>query len=314
MPPKCKICGNQIDNQIYDVNERMFATREKFHYMLCKKCGTLQLEDDISNIGKYYPKYYYSFLGNKEKVETFIQRMQRKIRTEIYYLLPEWITNLLYADKNEFTFLNCLKGIPHCREKKILDVGCGAGIYLDRLYEIGFNKLTGIDLYASKASNLNWRFYQKDLFSLEDEKYDIILLHHSFEHMDEPHKVMSRLFDFLTDKGILIIRIPVMGKKAWRMYGTNWYQIDAPRHLYLYTERSLAYICKKAKMHITKVKYDSTEAQFRVSQEYMKSPNQSLDKINRNRHKNLKQYESEALKANRDFDGDQAIFYIMKKN
>jgi hypothetical protein len=57
----CRICGNEDDNQAYQVKEKMFGFRDEFTYFECSICGCLQISEIPENISKYYPLNYYSF-------------------------------------------------------------------------------------------------------------------------------------------------------------------------------------------------------------------------------------------------------------
>lgn len=58
---KCRICGNNKNNKIYQVKEMMFGFRDKFDYFQCATCNCLQISEIPCEISKYYPDNYYSF-------------------------------------------------------------------------------------------------------------------------------------------------------------------------------------------------------------------------------------------------------------
>ncbi len=87
-------------------------------------------------------------------------------------------------------------------------------------------------------------------------EFDLIIRHHSFEHMDRPREVLSTLAAHLAPDGRLLIRIPLAGSCAWRKYGAFWANLDAPRHLYLHTPTSLARLAAGADMTIESIVYD----------------------------------------------------------
>lgn len=120
---------------------------------------------------------------------------------------------------------------------KILDIGCGMGTLLMQLRGFGFSDLTGIDPFISTDiiySN-GVRIWKKDIYGCIGQQYDCIMLHHSFEHMAEPRDVFAKLKNMLSDKGRILIRVPLCDSYAWRKYNTDWWQLDAPRHFYLHT-------------------------------------------------------------------------------
>jgi predicted SAM-dependent methyltransferase len=137
------------------------------------------------------------------------------------------------------------------------------------------------------------------------------MLHHVFEHMDNPLAVLKRLRELLKPSGTLLIRIPVSDSYAWRKYGVNWFQLDAPRHFYLHTTRSIAYLAKQSGWALQAIIYDSMACQFYSSEGYrcdvpfLQQNNPIFRKI---KWAIFKQW------FNAIHDGDQACFVLKKVN
>jgi hypothetical protein len=84
----CRICGQSSkSNTEYSVKEMMFGFRDEFTYFECANCGCLQILKIPTDISKYYPSKYYSFI--QEKPSFFMNIMIRK-RNE-YILFNEGI-------------------------------------------------------------------------------------------------------------------------------------------------------------------------------------------------------------------------------
>jgi SAM-dependent methyltransferase len=213
--------------------------------------------------------------------------------------------------------LKRLYGTKLKKTAAILDVGCGKGLYLDELYNMGWKNIVGIDLFipSGKIGSTKWRFIKGDIFQLEDSKYDCIILNHSFEHMNEPDKVLIRIYTLLKDDGICIISIPLIDGPAWRKYATNYCQIDAPRHFYLYTKRAMEHLCEMAGLFIERILYDSHGDIFRFSDEFEKSTKSHSEIAKENCYSKAdnKKFYKMAMISNFKEDGDEAIFYIKKK-
>jgi 2-polyprenyl-3-methyl-5-hydroxy-6-metoxy-1,4-benzoquinol methylase len=104
-----------------------------------------------------------------------------------------------------------------------LDVGCGYGKLLLRMKRDGFLNLTGVDPYIEE--DIHYRngvkVFKKQIFELT-EQYDLIMSHHSLEHMAQPLEVLKKIYELLKPKKYAIIRIPVASSYSWRHYGVNW--------------------------------------------------------------------------------------------
>ncbi len=108
----------------------------------------------------------------------------------------------------------------------------------------GFRDLTGFDPYIENDIfyENGVSVYRKDILE-SNNKYDFIMLHDSYEHMSEPVKVLEDLSRILNSNRYLLIRIPVIDSYAWKKYRENWVSLDAPRHLFLHTEKKYAPNC-----------------------------------------------------------------------
>jgi ubiquinone/menaquinone biosynthesis C-methylase UbiE len=290
----------------------MLNKGETFDYLLCNKCGTLQLVSDIECIDQYYNNY-----------PVFRKNADITTYNRLYLVLAKiMISRFVYPFRSIFNddilwggIPNCLIGTGVARNNKILDVGCGTGEWLQNLKKIGFTNLYAVDKFVPEKLVKNGiEFCKGEIFDIEWNNFDVITLHHSFEHMEHPKETLTKIYSILNENGFCIIRIPVMGGVAWKIYNIDWFQIDAPRHLYLYTEKSMKYMCQQIGFEIYDVRYDSTCSQFCIS-EYYKKTKKSFEQICRQSVDAdvIKKYKKQARLANKRHQGDQAIFYLRKK-
>lgn len=292
----------------------MLNQGEEFTYLLCKNCGTLQLVDEINDIGNYYQRYPVFKMQKKRIQMNWVKQCYVDVLLSKF---GKYIRRIpLYSE--ELNFIDCLIGLGIKKtENTVLDIGCGDGSWLQKLESIGFSNLCGIDKYVpDEMLKSKCEFYKGEILEFNREggrKFDLIALHHSFEHMQDPENVLRKVKSLLNDSGICIVRIPVMGKIAWKKYKTNWYQIDAPRHAFLYTEKALELLCEKAGLKIFDIKYDSQYGQFYVSEQYSncKKSFSQICAMHMSR-KDIKKYKKWSRLANKRKEGDQAIFYIKK--
>lgn len=304
---QCAMCKNTKNLNMVIVKERLKNKGETFRYLQCSKCGTLQLIDQIQDMGMYYGNNYYAFGEDKRFYLKYLDYYILKL----LYVFQIDVESIPQIEK--FKDLQYLAPISLHWNFTILDVGCDCGNDLRALRSIGFSNLTGVDLFSSSPKDkAHIRFIEGDIFKLNDCKYDLILLSHSFEHMEAPQKVINKVSQLLSNHGICVIRIPVMEKYAWLKYGTDWYQIDALRHQFIYTEKSLSILCQNAGLKIFKTVYDSAETQFRISENY-KGTKLSYPQIRKRKSTQIMQsnIENEHM-LNKISEGDQAIFYIRK--
>jgi SAM-dependent methyltransferase len=286
----------------------MFGFRDKFVYFKCSSCGCLQIVAAPKDLSKYYPNEgYYSYqslaTSQNKKLKDYIKR-------GIFILYWNWKLPLqkMHYVRN-FKWLNFLQKIS--KTSAILDVGCGSGRLLQQMSNWGFKNLAGIDPFIEADINYPWgvKVLKSDVFN-HSGKYDLIMLHHSFEHMDKPYEVLKQLYTLLNREGEVLIRIPVSDSFAWRKYGVNWFQLDAPRHFFLHTTNSITRLAKSCGFVVHRVSYDSTDRQFIDSEKYCRDI--SLHEQTAVEPSYLRECKKQAAILNRIKDGDQACFVLRK--
>jgi SAM-dependent methyltransferase len=317
----CHICGNSTDNKSYIAREMMFGFRDEFEYFECAKCGCVQILEVPSNFAKYYPENYYSFqespLQPEEKsLTTFADKQRVKHYLGYGGLLGKFLAkrrNKPSASAGSSLHLfDWLKEANVRLDYKILDVGCGTGYHLLELYKNGFSNLIGIDPFieCDIFHQNGVKIFKKDVSEIQ-EQFDFVMLNHSFEHMQDPLSVIKELWRILKPNRYVLIRIPIASSFAWKNYQTNWVQLDAPRHLFLYTVDSMKILSREAGFELDKVVYDSTEFQFFGSDRYVEDVPLCERPLNPTNEEFIQSVQK-SIDLNKSGDGDQACFYLYK--
>lgn len=319
----CKICGNTENNKIHFAKERMFGFDGDFDYLECGDCGCIQLMNLPEDIGKYYPNdQYYSYGSNEEFTgEDGLANKIRKIQSD-YLLFGEHklLGRLLTTGYHSYPYFNWLKKVGVNYNSRILDVGCGGGQLLFRMCRNGFKNLTGTDPFNAKEIHSDGvTIYNQEVFDLNDT-FDFIMINHAFEHMDKPLEVLKKLYALLKPKSYLLIRIPVANAYGWKEYGTFWAPLDAPRHLYIHSEKSMKILSDESGFEMKDIIHDGTAFQFWGSEQYkkginLKAPNSyEVDKSKSIFTKSqIKEYKRRIKELNKQHLGGEAQFYLYKK-
>lgn len=296
----------------------MFGLNDTFSYFQCSNCECLQIEEVPKDMSKYYPEDYYSQEDPKVHFEG-LKNILIKIRDRY----AVWGTGILgkqlskYFPRPEFQFFHSLKVT---KETSIIDIGSGAGSMLYALKELGIENILGIDPYISQDLQYeNGLIIQKKDITEVGEKWDIIMFHHSFEHLHNQEETLQCVSNLLTEKGYCIIRIPIVSSYAWEHYGINWVQLDAPRHLFLHSIKSMNVLANKTGLKLEKVEHDSNDFQFWGSEQYLDdiplrdtrsyAVNPENSKFSK---KDIADFKDRAKELNKNGNGDMAIFYLRK--
>jgi SAM-dependent methyltransferase len=312
----CKICGNTSGNKTHTAREMMFGLRDKFEYLECGNCGCVQLVNVPSDMAKYYPPNYYSF----QKHGWAMTQLRR--RWAAYACgassLAGWFVTELICPNNAMTSVHRLK-LP--KSAKILDVGCGSGKLLQDLHYFGYSQTSGADPFIEKdiVYEKGPTIFKKQLSEMAGP-YDVIMLHHAFEHMDQPAETLQVIARLLSKEGRAIIRIPVASSYGWRHYGINWVHLDAPRHLFLHTFKSMEILSGKAGLEIADTIHEAEELSISGSESYVKdipltdpryplsSSKKRLMAWNRRKADKVK-----AQELNQRQEADMICFYLKKR-
>jgi 2-polyprenyl-3-methyl-5-hydroxy-6-metoxy-1,4-benzoquinol methylase len=300
----------------------MLGIRDIHEYFQCGKCECLQLTEIPEDIEKYYPRDYYSYT----QVE-FPKGFKKYLTTkrDHYAATGRGILGRWLSSRHPQKKLESLRPANVNRKTRILDVGCGAGHLLYSLQEAGFKNLLGIDPFND--GNIKYgnglQIQKKSIIELADEgnqEWDVIMFNHSFEHIEEQRETMLAIAKLLPLDGMCIIRVPTVSSWAWHHYDTDWVQLDAPRHLFLHSEKSMYTLAEFAYLKLENIVCDSFALQFWGSEQYAHDiPLQDERSYAVNpansmfSEKDIKEFEKRAEELNKQHEGDQVAFYLRRK-
>lgn len=323
----CPGCGSKDIGRLLAVPEMMFGRGESFSYTECGTCGTLRLLDPPVDMGVFYPADYYSL-----DVDPEVALGRRPVR---------WFAALVASSAlhgrgllaraaaavirmRQFrTLVSLLDSValaelPRGRRTKVLDVGCGSGALVYTLSLAGLHDVTGIDPFApgDRTFGTGARVLRQDLTEVTT-RYDLVMLHHSFEHVPDPVETLRRARALLTDIGRILVRMPTPSSEAYDRYGADWVQFDPPRHLTLFSRAGMAALCRREGLEVVATHDDSTSFQFWGSEQarrgvtltsptsHMMSPRSSAFS-----RRTIGNWDREAKRLNRSGRGDQAAWVL----
>lgn len=263
---KCRICGNDKDNPEYEVKELQLGLGDDFTYFRCSHCGCLQISEIPEDMNRYYSGDYYSYNIKDIYEKNIIKRWLRSKRDRYAFFKQGWLGKFLAKKTFIFPWIQYLDWQPDFR---ILDIGCGNGIMLNKMRMCGFESLTGIDpfiqadIHYSKGCNI----YKQTIEQVQGV-FEIIMMHHSLEHMSDHHMVFQNLGRLIAPGGHILIRIPVFCQYFFEQFGKYWLQWDPPRHYYLHSLESFELMCRQYGFCIKKRFWEDTQWTFKASEQY----------------------------------------------
>lgn len=313
---RCRICDNSENNRPITLYEMMYGTREAFEYFTCGACNCLQIVDIPSDLSRHYPQDYYSYTPAGKNLRT-PNLLSRKKFDAIFFgkgLLGRMLAGLKPEAYGQF---RCFRKIPFNRQSRILDVGCGSGRDLVKMREHGFTNLIGIDPFLPESIDYGEGLSIRRMpLSDLDGEWDIIKFNHVFEHLADPVDALRHVQRLLSPKGTCIIRVPVVPCRAFDEYGIHWMQLDAPRHLYIYSVAAMDLLARRAGLRLDTGRsyHDSVSDQFWGSELYRRGTPLVTAAGNLGSHfsrRELRHFKTRARLLNRHQEGDQAVFYLV---
>ena len=240
--PRGTINRIELKKDSFSVKDH-FKTQEVFQLKWNEKwnCYETFPKPDLKEVGKYYESENYISHQKKSK----------SLKNRVY----NWVRNYMLKTKIDWIKTEVNSG------KKLLDVGCGVGAFVEKANEKGFDAV-GIEP-NEKARNLakenHLEVYSK-LDELKEKKFDVITLWHVLEHLHQPSKFLKEVNNSLTENGKLFIAVPNFKSYDAKHYKEFWAAFDVPRHLYHFSKESISILADQNHFEVIKtypLKFDS---------------------------------------------------------
>jgi len=105
-----------------------------------------------------------------------------------------------------------VRHLPPNRDGAVLDIGCGTGAWLERLFGHGYRNLYGIDAELSQIGSTNAQFVRADLeadeIHLDGRKFQLITAIEVIEHIENTGRLFSLVESHLADDGLFLLTTP----------------------------------------------------------------------------------------------------------
>jgi len=132
----------------------------------------------------------------------------------------------------------------YTKRGSILDVGAGAGLFLERAKARGW-EVAGVEP-ATFGVSFAKRFLDIELFQgvladapFEEESFDAIVLQDVIEHVPSPRELLKKVYKLLKTGGVVMITTPNYQSISRALYRSNWALISPAEHLSLFRPKTL---------------------------------------------------------------------------
>ena len=272
----CPVCELRGSHRRFAVREMMFATRETFDYLLCPSCGTLRIETVPADLDRHYPaRYHYEQLPDDMPAGSVLHRALVGLGVAPDFtgsgrLLARFARRVAPPPPGYRRWRGSFQrwGVRSMRDA-VLDVGCGSiPNRLIALRALGPRRMLGIDLFIEGDAVVGGVPLRKARIEDVDERFDLVWFHHSLEHVPDPRGALTAAARLLRPGGRVIVRTPVMGAALWERYESDWWELDAPRHLFVFSAAGLERVARDAGLELEEVIQETGAKEFIGSEQY----------------------------------------------
>jgi 2-polyprenyl-3-methyl-5-hydroxy-6-metoxy-1,4-benzoquinol methylase len=134
--------------------------------------------------------------------------------------------------------------VPYRKGGRLLEIGCGSGSYLELMRMLGWT-VCGIEpdpeaaVMAGKAADCQVHAGTIEDAPFEPGSFDAIATSHVIEHVYDPQSLVASAARLLVKGGRMIVQTPNFESLGHKLFSAEWFSLDPPRHLCLFTPASL---------------------------------------------------------------------------
>jgi SAM-dependent methyltransferase len=246
--PTCYLCKATGTLLYKGLKDRAFGAPGTWNLKRCPNpsCGLIWLDPMPTelDIAKAYERYFTH--GGMDQTGSREARIQ-KAKTSLASLYQScWRLTPLYSEQQELDLMY-LRGR---RPGSVLEVGCGDGQRLAQLRARGWD-VQGLEVDERAAAQAQSVFGvpvylgSLDQAAFRDEEFDVVAMNHVLEHVHDPLRLLGECKRVLKPGGLLVSITPNTQGWVHRRFGACWYGLDPPRHLFLFSRKTLEQVARK---------------------------------------------------------------------
>ncbi len=230
----CYACSSERREPFVSAQDDLTGKPGAFQFVRCLDCGLHYQHPriDIESIKDYYDDEY---IAHRKKQDF-------GLLTPVYRYVMESLDR-----KKESIVRPYLKAVT---PNEILDVGCGAGTFLEKMRVAHAARVTGVDFKdfngADGFDHIEFHCGVLCEQELRFGRFDLVTMWHFLEHDYDPLSTLGAARTLMKDDAYLVIEVPRLDSVTFRLYRERWPGLQAPQHTALYDKQSLLRIVEQA--------------------------------------------------------------------
>jgi 2-polyprenyl-3-methyl-5-hydroxy-6-metoxy-1,4-benzoquinol methylase len=228
--PACPLCGGD-SRHVFDARDlNREVTQEHFPYFRCGGCGSVFLAEVPDDLSRYYDEDYYAIEADGQ---------------------PSWTSGEEQpAERAAAHRVEMVR--RYLPSGRLIEIGSGNGAFAVAARDAGFD-VSAIEMnerccrYLDGQAGITAICSERPLEELSGlPRPDVIAIWHVLEHFSDPGEVIRQAAQRLEPGGLLAIAVPNVDSLQFRVLGSRWAHLDAPRHLCLVPARTLVRLGRDA--------------------------------------------------------------------
>lgn len=256
-PVSCNLCGSSRTSPFAQARDRLHGVEGRYDYVCCESCGLVYMNPQVvpDDLPLLYPQAEYEPFRPPELRERR-RGIAARVRDAPYIgqLLREMLSPVVVDDRIAAALTP---------ESRWLDVGCGNGAYLARVREQAGCRVFGLDLSEAAVAAARSTGIEVVRGTIHDApwpegSFSVVSGWWYLEHVPDPVPVARKIARLLEPGGVCVLAVPNHASLNARLFRSSWYHLDCPRHLTLWTRRSVRLLLEHAGLESERVHFDKS--------------------------------------------------------
>jgi len=255
--PRCCVCGAEGESLYEGLHDRLYDVPGEWGLRRCPnaECGLIWLDPApiAEDIGKTYETYYtHAKAGQASRIKRLGQiPVLGYLRGRMGYTQgvgPKWYGLTWPLAYLHWFGISAVQAqamyLPAPSEgAKLLEIGFGDARLLGEMRNMGWC-VQGVDTDPVAVSNASDAGLQVACGDVREQGYpdgafDAIIMRDVLEHILDMPGFLAECARILRPGGRLVAAVPNADSLGLRVFGSDWYPLDPPRHLRILTHKAL---------------------------------------------------------------------------
>lgn len=239
----CPVCGSRQLEPAYVVWDLVMDFEGQWTFVRCQQCGHGML----------------SPMPQPEALEALYRSLYAPDKLKVMRA----VAHSAFEKNLHRARIQAIQDASSGRVRRLLDVGCGLGLFLERLQAVYPDaEAVGVELapemaaLAAEREGLSIHLCPFNELDIEAQSVDVLSMNHMLEHLADPVSQLQHAAALIPQGGLLSVEVPCMEGWARRWFKKWYWGHLPPQHLQLFSEQSLRHALVSSGFEVVSVGRD----------------------------------------------------------